>query len=325
MLHTHITEHWGIRYPILGAPMAYVARGRLARAISVAGGLGMFGVGSKDTCEMIERESAVARGEAGSTKFGIGLMVWLLETRPELLDAAIAQRPFLLAISFGSLRPYVDKVHRAGILVATQVNTRHAAIEAAEVGADLIVAQGTEAGGHTGSVATLPLLQILLTSVNKPVGAAGGIASGAGLAAILAAGAVAGWIGTPFLLAAESELTEDARRRLIAADETQTILTRVFDRANQLAWPSEFPGRALRNTFTDRWHGHEEQLVSDPTEISRFRQAADAKNYDVTSIYAGQSVALLSETQPAAEIVHRLGEEAERILRERTRHLLGSA
>ncbi|MGA8026219.1 MAG: nitronate monooxygenase [Bryobacteraceae bacterium] len=321
MLRTYVTEKWGLRYPLIGAPMANTGRGRLAHAISQAGGLGMFGVGSKDSIEFIERESAVARGE-GSTKFGIGLMAWALETRPELLDAAIAQSPFLLSISFGSILPYVDKAHRAGIVVAAQVGNRRAATAAAESGADLIVAQGSEAGGHAGSVATLPLLQIVLESVDKPVAAAGGIASPAGLAAVLAAGAVAGWIGTAFLLSPETDTSEEARRRIAEADETQTIQTSVFDRANHLGWPVEFPGRALRNPFAERWHGRESELIADSEELARFRRAAEAKDYDITSIYAGQSVGLLSNRRPASEIVNRFGEEAEEILRQRLQTLL---
>jgi nitronate monooxygenase len=322
MLSTYVTEHWGLRYPILGAPMAYSGRGRLANAISNAGGLGMLGIGSRDSLEYIEQESAVARGDESGTKFGIGLMAWALETRPELLDAAIAQKPFLLSISFGSIRPYVEKAHRAGIHVATQVSTRSAAVAASEAGADLIVAQGTEAGGHTGSVGTLPLLQIVLDSVETPVAAAGGIAAPTGVAAVLAAGAAAAWVGTAFLLSLEADLTDEARRRLSDADETQTIHTHVFDRVNQLAWPPEFPGRALRNGFAERWHGHEDELVSNPDEVARFRRGADAKDYEMTSIYAGQSVAMLFEQKPARDIIQHLGDGAERLLRGRVQTLL---
>jgi nitronate monooxygenase len=302
--------------------MANSGRGRLANAISKSGGLGMFGAGSRDTVEYIEQQSAIARADDGGVRFGIGLMAWVLETRPELLDAAIAQQPFLLSISFGSIRPYVDKVHRAGIRLATQVSTRSAAIAAAEAGADLIVAQGTEAGGHTGSVGTLPLLQIVLDCVDTPVAAAGGIASPIGLACVLAAGAAAGWIGTAFLLSPEADVTDDARRRIEAADETQTVHTTVFDKANSIAWPPEFPGRALRNRFAGQWHGCEAELLASPDEISRFRRGAEAKDYDITSIYAGQSVGLLSKRVPAGEIVRHFGEEAERLLREQAQQLL---
>jgi nitronate monooxygenase len=323
MLHTYLTDEWGLRYPILGAPMANVAHGRLAHAISEAGGLGMIGIGFKDSPEMIERESSVARGSAGSTKFGIGLMAWAIEIRRELLDAAIRERPFVLAISFGSLAPYADEVHGAGILLATQVNNRRAAVDAAKAGADLIIAQGTESGGHTGHASTLPLLQIVLDSVDVPVAAAGGIASPAGLAAVLAAGANGGWLGTPFLLSPEAEVTDAARERITKADETQTILTSVFDRANKLPWPAEFPGRALRNSFAAHWHGHEDELLQNEKELARFRTGAEARDYDVTSIYAGQAVGLLSRRRTAQEIVRDFGEGAERHLRENMAKLLG--
>jgi nitronate monooxygenase len=322
MLKTIVTQEWGLRYPIIGAPMANIARGRMARAVTEAGGLGFIGVGPRDTTEFIERESAIARGDGAPLKFGIGLMVWVLESRPELFDAAIDQKPFLLSISFGSVRKYIDRAHRAGALVATQVNTRKQVLEAAADGADIIVAQGNDAGGHSGFVGTFPALQIALDATTKPVFAAGGIASPAGVAAALAAGAEAVWIGTAFLLSPESDGTDAAKERIAAAAETDTILTTVFDRASQLAWPPHHPGRALRNTFSDRWHGHEDELVSNPDELARFRQGAKDRNYDVTSIYAGQAVGLMSERQPAAEVVRWLGEGAEELLRKRMRALM---
>lgn len=322
MLQTLVTREWGLRYPIVGAPMANVARGRLARAITEAGGLGMIGVGGKDSPEFIERESALARGDGAPRKFGIGLLAWVIEDRPELFEAALAQQPFLLSISFPSARPYVDRVHRAGILLATQVNSRAAALDAAEAGADIIVAQGTEAGGHGGQVATLPMLQIALDSVQKPVFAAGGIAAPSGVAAVLAAGAEAAWVGTAFLISPESDMADTAKERIAAAYETDTIQTPVFDRVNRLGWPPQHPGRALKNQFTDRWHGREEELLSRPDEIARFRAGADRKDYDITSIYAGQAVGLLQERRTAAEVVRWLGDGAEAILEKRMNSLL---
>src|SRR5438067_4307645 len=303
MLKTILTTQWGLRYPIIGAPMANVARGRMAAAVTDAGGLGMIGVGNKDSADFIEREAAIARGDGSPRKFGIGLMAWLLESRPELFEAAVRQKPFVISISFGSLQPYAERLQRAGILLATQVNSRAAALAATECGADVIVAQGTEAGGHTGSVATLPLLQIVLESVDKPVLAAGGIASSAGLAAVLAAGAAGAWIGTALLLCPEGDVTAAAKKRIAEANETATILTSIFDRANRLAWPVQFPGRALRNRFTDEWHGREEELLAHPDEMARFREAAERKDYDVTSIYAGQAIGLVSQPRTVAEVI----------------------
>jgi len=279
----------------------------------------MIGVGPRDSVDLIERESEVARQEGG--KFGIGLMAWVLVT-PELLNTAIAQQPFLISISFGDIAPYENRLHAAGICLASQVNTRGAALRAAGQGADLIVAQGTEAGGHTGPVATLPLLQIVLESVEKPVAAAGGIASACGLAAVLAAGAEAGWIETAFLLAEEADTTEAARNRIANAAETNTILTSVFDRVNNLAWPPAFPGRALRNAFAERWTGKEAELIVDRDEIARFRRSAQQGDYDVTSIYAGQAVGLVHQVTHARDVVERLGTGAERILRERMQRIL---
>jgi nitronate monooxygenase len=298
--------------------MANIAHGRLARAVTEAGGLGIIGIGHRDTAATIEREAARA-----GVRFGIGLLAWMLDEHPSLLDAAIAQRPYLISISFGSVRPYADRLHQAGILLATQVSTRAAAVAAQEAGADLIVAQGNEAGGHSGFVGTLPLLQMVLDSVRTPVAAAGGIASPAGVAAVLAAGAVAAWAGTAFLLCPEAETTLEARSRIVKADETSTIHTQVFDRVNRLGWPPEFPGRALRNRFAETWHGREAELLVQPAEMARFRQGAERKDYDITSIFAGQAVGMVSQSRTARETVEWLGDGAEHLLRDRFSELLG--
>jgi nitronate monooxygenase len=299
------------------------AGGRLARAVSRAGGLGTIGIGSQTPVTFIEAESAVARGD-DQTRFGLGLMVWALERRPELLDAAIAARPFLLSVSFGSPAPYIEHAHRAGILVVTQVNSVEAAREAEQAGVDLVVAQGTEAGGHTGRVATLPLLQAVLEAVRLPVLAAGGVASSRGLAAVLAAGGAGGWIGTAFLASPECTNSQEVRRRIMHRTETDTILTHVFDRVQGFAWPPAYPGRALRNQFADRWDDRADQLDGNQEETDRYRIAREAADYDTAVIYAGQAVGLIREERPAGEVVRSIGEGAEALLRERCRELLGS-
>src|SRR5213080_3063131 len=263
MLHTCLTTSWGLRYPIIGAPMAYVGRGSLARAVTQAGGLGMLGIGSSESVEFLMQEGAIARG-SDSGRFGIGMHTWAIEKRPDLFDAAIEARPFLISISFGSPAPYVERLHQRGILLATQVNTRAEAMQAERDGVDLIVAQGTEAGGHvTGQVSTLPLLQAVLDAVQVPVLVAGGIASPRGVAAALAAGAEGVWVGTALLASPECENTEQARARIVQAKETDTVLTRAFDIAQGLAWPPHYPGRALRNRFTDEWDHQVDALAQD--------------------------------------------------------------
>jgi nitronate monooxygenase len=323
MLHTYLTTSWHLRYPIISAPMAYVGRGRLARAVSQAGGLGMIGIGSTESVEFLMREATIARG-TDQGRFGIGMHTWAIERRPDLLDAAIEAKPFLISISFGSVAPYVERLHQHGILLATQVNTRAEAIQAERDGVDLIVAQGTEAGGHvTGKVSSLPLLQTVLDAVQVPVFAAGGIASPRGVAAALAAGAEGVWVGTALLASPECENTENARMRIVQAQETDTVLTRVFDVAQGLAWPPQYPGRALRNRFIDQWHSHVDALSQDNEARQQLAEAITTRNYDLAHIYAGQAVGLITQQQSAGEVISYLGDGAERLLRDRSTRLLG--
>jgi nitronate monooxygenase len=322
MLHTYLTTSWHLRYPIIGAPMAYVGRGRLARAVSLVGGLGLIGIGSTESVEFLVREAAIARG-TDQGRFGIGMHTWAIEKRPDLLDAAIEAKPFLISISFGSVAPYVERLHQHSILLATQVNTRAEAMQAEQDGVDLIVAQGTEAGGHvTGQVSTLPLLQAVLNAVQVPVLVAGGIASPRGVAAALAAGAEGVWVGTALLASPECENTEDGRNRIVQAQETDTVLTRAFDVAQGLAWPPQYPGRALRNRFTEQWHAHIDVLPQNNEARQQLAEAITTKNYDLAHIYAGEAVGLVTRQQSAGEVIRSLGDGAERLLRDRSIRLL---
>jgi nitronate monooxygenase len=159
------------------------------------------------------------------------------------------------------------------------------------------------------------LLQAVLDAVETPVLAAGGIASPRGLAAVLAAGAQGGWIGTAFLASSESVHGPEARRRIIAAHETDTVLTSVFDRIQQIPWPPQYPGRALRNRFAEQWHTRGTAVGDKPEAQQEYDRARTAADYDVTVIYAGEAVGLVTQEQPAGEIVRELGEGAEAILR----------
>jgi nitronate monooxygenase len=323
MLKTPLTEDWGLRYPILNAPMTPAAVGALARAVSNAGGLGMIGVSETWTAADLELHCRTARSDDPRRKFGIGFIGWALERQPDLLDAAIAQCPHLISISFIDPTPYVKKVRANGILLAAQVQSRVDAELALRAGVDVLIAQGTEAGGHTGDVSTLLILQIVLGLTTKPVLAAGGIASAPGLAAVLAAGAAGAWIGTPFLLALEADVSDAARARIGAADETQTILTGLFDNLQHLPWPKRYRGRVLRNEFAARWDGHEAEALENPALLEAYREAKRSGNYDIAHIAAGQSAGLVT-TGPvtAARVVQTLGDGAERLLRTRLAALL---
>jgi nitronate monooxygenase len=321
MVRTLLTESWGLRYPLIGAPMANVSLGKLARAVSDAGALGSIGIGAADPVSRVAEEAAIARGSDGG-RFGIGAMVWALERRPELFDAMLAERPFLLSLSFGDPAPYVARTREAGALVAAQVQTRSDALAAEAAGVDLIVVQGTEAGGHTGTVGTLPLLQIVLEAVATPVVVAGGIASARGVAAVLAAGAQGAWIGTPLLASPESAASTEARRAAIAAREDQTVLTSLFDRIAGIPWPARFPGRALANDLTARFAGREETAAADPEVRAAFVEAVRTRDFRVAHVYAGQSVGMLARERPAADVIRELGDGAEAILRGRFADLI---
>jgi nitronate monooxygenase len=315
-MRTSLTTLLGVEHPILNAPMTPQAGGALARAVAEAGGFGMLGFDEDETRASLEEQVALAWGHSRleRARFGIGLVRWVLDRRPELIEMAIAAQPALVSISFGDPAPFVARFHDAGILVASQVQSKAWAETALAAGVDLLVAQGTEGGGHTGNVGTLPLLQIVLDLAGSvPVAVAGGVATGRGLAAVLAAGAGAGWIGTPFLLAAEARSNAAAQARLAAVDETQTVLTSAFDRVQHKAWPSEFRGRALRNDFTDAWNEREDGLTTEAEQ--NFYQAKADRNYDIANLYAGQSVGLVREVRAASNIVRELASGAECRLR----------
>lgn len=302
-----LRETFGCDVPVVGAPMAGASGGELAAAISSGGGLGMIGAGAATTPEWITVQAA--RAAAAGRPYGIGLMAWVLEKSTSQLDALIQARPALAAISFGQIAPFAQRLRAEGILVATQAGTVAEAREAQAIGVDVIVARGGEAGGHgRNDAATLPLLAGILGAVDLPVLAAGGISSPRSLAAVLAAGAEGAWCGTAFLCCPEALTSREAQEALIAADETSTAYGRVFDIAQHLDWPPEFGGRALRNEFFERWNGHEEELAADGQSQRELRDAIQAKDFRTAFIYAGQSVAELTEIRPAADVLRALVE-----------------
>jgi nitronate monooxygenase len=313
VIKTPLTRWFDLSTPIIGAPMAGVSGGAMARAVSEAGGLGMIGVSGAHRAEFVTEQCAIP-AEA-EVPFGVGLMVWVLDDRPELFEATIAAQPSLVSVSFGDPAPYVGPLHDAGIAVASQVNTAADVARALDAGVDVLVAQGTEAGGHTGQRATLPLLQEVLTLTDRPVVAAGGIATGAGMAAALVAGAAGVWIGTPLLSCPEGLNSPAARARVRAASGDETVLTRAFDVAEGFAWPERWPGRALVNDFSRVWHGREDELRGDAAArqlVIDGRRTGDPAN---APLYAGESVGLVTSERPAGEIVRGLDAAAEKALR----------
>ena len=310
MISTDLTRLLGVRHPIVSAPMAGWSGGELAGAVSAAGAFGMIGVGSSTPAGWISGQAETARQHG---PFGVGLMSWALEERPELLDAVLAERPAAVSLSFGDPAPFVERVRGAGAVVMSQVQDAEKAERALEVGVDVLVAQGTDAGGHTGKVGTMPLLQRVLEIGERaglPVLAAGGIGTGRAVAGVLAMGASGAWIGTRFCATAESTGTEEAKRLILHADETATVHTRVFDLVQNIPWPEEFAGRAIRNSFSDRWHGWEAQLKEQRSSVSSEFESTRG-DYAEDFVYAGQAAGLVEDIPSARELVERLMAEAE--------------
>ncbi|WP_406316189.1 nitronate monooxygenase [Streptosporangium sp. NBC_01639] len=301
-MRTWLTDRFGLDVPVVGAPMAGVGAGHLAAAVSRAGGLGMVGVPAAASAQWVT-EQAVVAGAAGRP-YGIGLMAWALRDNAAQFEAALAARPDLVSVSYGPYAGYVESLRQAGSTVVTQVGTTDEARAAEQAGVDVVVARGSEAGGHgRNDVATLPLLQSVLEAVQIPVLAAGGIATARGLAAVLAAGAAGAWVGTAFMGCVETTISSEARRRLLAAGETDTSYGRVFDVAQRLAWPPEYGGRALRNTFFDRWVGREEELASDDDAYAMLDAARREGDFDTACIYTGQAVGMVRQQRTAADVV----------------------
>jgi nitronate monooxygenase len=311
LIETPLTERFGLRLPIVAAPMAGVADGRFALAASRAGVLGTFGVGGTASADWI-REQVVVAAEAG-LPYGVGLMAWAQGSRPEQLDAVLAARPALVSMSFGEPERYVGRLREAGIAVATQVGSVEQALRAEASGVDFVVARGAEGGGHGYNiVGTLPLLQAVLEQVDVPVIAGGGIGTARGLAAVLAAGAVGAWVGTAFLTCQESAFGDDVVARLAAADEASTGYGHVFDVASNVGWPDDIGGRALRNAFFEQWQGREPELARNVDAIERFHRAPERRDFETMPVYAGQGVGLLGgQRRPVADVVAEFARAAD--------------
>jgi nitronate monooxygenase len=312
MLSTPWSRSAGLAVPIVNAPMGGVAGGRLAAAVTAAGGLGMIGMGSTASTASLAAELAQL-GEA--RMFGIGLVDWVIRDQPDLLDAALAARPALLSVSFGTDASWVDRAHAAGITTATQVYDRVSAQRAQDAGIDVLVARGAEGGGH-GEVklATLPLLDVVLDAASVPVLAAGGIASPRSLAAVLAAGAGGAWLGTCFSACMEALSSDGARRALSEAAETDTVTSHVFDIGQRRPWPPRFPSRVLRNEFVTRWAGQETALADDPGAAAELAAGIAADDFRVAPVDAGQGVGMITGSQPVGVVIEQLCGGAERLL-----------
>jgi nitronate monooxygenase len=314
IIETALTRLLGIEHPILLAPMGSAAGGKLAAAVTNAGGLGLIGSGYAST-KAIRQELS----EAGNARVGIGFILWALERNPAALDVALDARPAAVMLSFGDPTPFTDRIKQAGCTIICQVQTLAQAKEAAAAGADIIIAQGRDAGGHSGTTrGTMALVPAVVDAVDPiPVVAAGGIADGRGLAAALALGAAGISMGTRFTASRESLWDARMKATALAAGGDQTQQTRVFDIVRAAPWPAIYPGRALRNAFSERWHGREEVLAAEQPEEEKAYLATAADDFGTRVVWAGEGVDLVNDIPTAAEIVERTVAQAAAVLKQR--------
>ncbi len=347
MLRTRFTEMFGLDHPVMSAPMAMHSGGRLAAAVSAAGGLGSFGgIRPGGGPEWMEAELATVRA-ATDRPFAVGFITAFLPMFEPLFEAALStdagdgagvdvddagsgvgRAPAIIALSFGDPQPWLDRASKAGAATMCQVQTYDDAARAVDAGADVLVAQGTEAGGHTGTMSLLPFLaKVAATWPDVPLLAAGGVADGRTLAAALVAGADGAWVGTAFLATPEAVEVHDVHKELIvASDGGDTVLTRAYDIVSGLPWPAGIGERMHRNRFTDEWAGREVELAGRREEFAPppgavpFQAPPDP---DRDPVLYGQSAAFVTAVRPAAEVLRTICAEAESILRSRPPSLLG--
>ncbi len=317
MIHTRLCDLLGIAHPVINAPMTGTATADLAAAVANAGGFGLIG-GSGGNADWLRAQIRATR-ERTDRPFGVGF-ISLFAGTDDLVRVAIEERVAAIAHSFADPTPSVGAAHAAGILVIAQVQSIAQAVAAARAGVDVIAAQGTEAGGHTGThSATLPLVPAVIDTVGDiPVIAAGGIADGRGLAAALMLGAEGVWIGTRFMASREWAGDAWGQARVVAAGTDDTVLTRAYDLAMGHPFPASYPARVIRNDFTAAWDGRDAAIVARSAalraEIQRAERAGDAR---IAEVIGGNAVGLVHSVEPAGDILRRIVAEAETILRTR--------
>ncbi|MEV6192130.1 nitronate monooxygenase [Streptomyces sp. NPDC051920] len=308
-LSTAFTALFGVEHPIALAPMGGSAGGELAAAVSRGGGLGLLGAGGGDP-DWLARELPIVAG--AGRPWGVGFLTWAVGTA--VIEQALEYGPAAVMFSFGDPGPYVERVRAAGAAVIVQVTDLDEARQAVQLGADVIVAQGSESGGHGSrhGRSTLPFVPVVVDlAEDVPVLAAGGIADGRGVAAVLALGAAGAVIGTRFQATAEALVDPSTAKALVDGRGQDTERNRVLDIARNSPWPSKYTARTLGHPYLDLWRGREEELAADPAAARlAYRTDVESGNVPALPVWAGEGVDLVTDLPPAADLVATLAAEA---------------
>ena len=309
MIRTEMTELLGIEHPIILAGMGNVSMAELVAAVSNAGGLGVLGWGFLPPEELRQE---IRNTKAMTDKpFAVDLLV--AENMPgvrELLQVLYEEEVRIFVSGLGNPGALVKEMKAHGMTVVAMIgNTKHAR-RCAEAGVDALVAQGTEAGGHTGRVATLPLVPAVVDAVRPlPVAAAGGIADGRGLVAALALGASAAVVGTRFVATREARGHEAYKQRIVSATEEDTMVTKAYTGKSC---------RVIRNPYAESWMGREAEIQPFPAQMlkhwDKMQAAVEGGDTEIGIMPAGQVSGLVHGIESAADVVRSMMAEAEQIL-----------
>lgn len=323
MIHTRICDLLGIQHPIVLGGMGTATTAPLVAAVSNAGGFGTLGT-SAFNAATLETEIAAIH-ERTERPFGVNHL--LFQIKEDMFAVTLRSRPAVAAFAWArkdqNLRDYFQRARDVGAKVMHMAGEVPEALRAAEAGADMIVAQGTEAGGHVGWMASLPLVPMMAKAVAPlPVLSAGGIADGRGLAAALALGAEGVLVGTRFMATPEAPIHDNFKQEIVKSDGHDTVLTEIPDIATQRVWPGAM-SRAKRNQFIERWSGREWALRQNASEVGKQAAAARAAG-DIhnASLSYGQDAGLIDSIKTVKEVIQDIIREAEEIMKNRLPNLL---
>jgi enoyl-[acyl-carrier protein] reductase II len=314
-MQTQLTELLGVEHPVMLAGMGGVSYHRVVAAVSEAGGFGCLGASVMPIDQMVAEMRAVR--ELTDKPFGVDLLTAMPGDMVRQVELIIEEGGRVFVAGLGVPSQVVDLCHSHGLLVVNMCGKVAHARKAVDAGCDIVVAQGTEAGGHTGQVATMPLVPLIVDAVGDqvPVVAAGGIFDGRGLAAALALGAAGVWVGTRFIATPEARSVDGYKPALVATDEAGTVVSRAYSGKTM---------RVVRNRYTDSWEDRRDELQGFPGQAVRsmqegaFHLGGDDSTPDIdpeSECYpAGQGVGGIHDIGPAGELVHRFVAEAEAVL-----------
>ena len=323
MIHTRICQLLGIVHPIVLGGMGTATSAPLVAAVSNAGGFGTLGTSAFNAAQLDAEIGAIRE----RTEKGFGINHLLFQIQEEAFAVTLRAQPRVVAFAWArkeqDLREYFQRAHAVGSTVMYMAGEVSEALRAAEAGADVIVAQGTEAGGHVAWMASLPLVPMMVRAVAPlPVLSAGGIADGRGLVAALALGAEGVLLGTRFMATPEAPIHPNFKQAIVKSDGHDTVLTEIPDIASQRVWPGAM-SRAQRNRFIERWAGREWALRQNASEVGKqVLTARAAGDVDNASLSFGQDAGLIDSIKSVREVVQEIITDAEEIIKGRLSALL---